>query len=127
MFQEKYEVYKSLERQMNIVKEELETFLIKRMQQYFLIVENENVKELHGKYNFCERIDLETANYYREKNDTWGHTAIPIDYIFLEEDEWQNYLNERLVEKNKKKELTEIKNRETMLNEYNNLKKKLGL
>lgn len=125
MFQEKYEVYKSLERQMNILENELESFFLKRMREYFLIVDGEDYKDFK---RTCECIDIENLYYYREdRGERWHETYLPMDYIFLEEDEWKNYLNECVSEKNKNKELEEIKNKERMLNEYNNLKNMLGL
>jgi hypothetical protein len=125
MFQEKYEVYKSLVRHKEILEEELESFFLKRMREYFLIVDGENYKDFK---RTCENISIESLCYYREAcGDRWHETYLPMDYIFLEEDEWKNYLNECVVEKNKNKELEEIKNKERMLNEYNNLKNKLGL
>ena len=130
MFQEKYEVYKSLERQMEILEGQLEQFFIKRMREYFLIVDGENIEEHLKKYPhaFSERIGFKHLTYYYEGGgESWNYTKLPMDYIFLEEDEWKNYLNECVAEKNKKKELEEIKNKERMLNEYNQLKNKLGL
>jgi len=125
MFQEKYEVYKSLDRQMEILTEELEPFFLKRMREYFLFVDGEDYKNFVRTH---ENVDLKDLIYYREdRGDSWAHVKLPMDYIFLEEDEWKNYLIQCVVEKNKKKELEEIKNKERMLNEYNNLKNKLGL